>query len=131
MSHEALTSEFHFAMKVLVHGKNSAPYSTSHAFVWECSGKKLNSYYCNEISCCSSSFKMGYFTLIQFYRVAWQMRLWLDTYLGKYAFQTSTIIHADRKVKTVSYPRSMPWRHIRLWDVKDPTFSGKSAHGWR
>jgi hypothetical protein len=35
MSHEALTSEFHFAMKVLVHEKNSAPYSTSRAFVWE------------------------------------------------------------------------------------------------
>jgi hypothetical protein len=30
-----------------------------------------------------------------------------------------------------NYPRSRPWRPIRLWDVEAPTVSRQSAHRWR
>jgi hypothetical protein len=30
-----------------------------------------------------------------------------------------------------SYPRNRPWRPTGLRDVKDPTLSRQSAHGWR
>jgi hypothetical protein len=33
--------------------------------------------------------------------------------------------------KKVTLPRNSPWRHIGLWDVKDPTLSRQSAHRWR
>jgi hypothetical protein len=38
-------------------------------------------------------------------------------------------VFGKKKVKK-NYPCNWPWRPIGLLDVKDPIFSGQSAHGW-